>query len=386
MKPVNKMPMLLVVSILALSILACNLPYGIGLSKSGDGDKLAQGPETTPAPTNTATATRMPTFTPTSTPQPTATATRVVQPTATPTAVSGATGVSAEMGGDPTQIAQAATATAEEAPATPTPRPPVAGTAEVIANGDFEEAWPDWQPVANGWVAFDNGQAHIGWYKDTWTKVVFDGKQAQLIEIISDQRVGDRYAGIYQTVDVVAGAEYTLVIHGLVRSDEGSEGLSGGGYALQYGLDYAGGADWQTITDWVTLPFPEHPRQDPNADNVYNYGTHTVTIWPGGTKLTLFIRAWKKWPDTFEGNFDVDGVSLRGTGAYPTATFTPTPTVEQPTPAPSATATPTVAPEMPASGGEIDANQPSRAIYVITILSLLVLAAGAVWGVIKRNV
>ncbi len=382
MKPVNKKPVLLMVSLLALSLLACNLPYGIGLSKTGAGARLAQGPNATLAPTNTATATRYPTLTPTSSPQPTATATLVVQPTDTPTAVSGATGVSAQVGGDPTQIAQAATATAAESTATATPRPPVAGTAEVIINGDFEDAWPDWQPVANGWTAFDNGQAHIGWYKDTWTKVVFDGGQAQLIEIINDLGAGDRYAGIYQTVDVVAGAEYTLVIHGLVRSDEGSEGLSGGGYVLQYGLDYAGGTDWQTITDWVTLPFPEHPRQDPNADNVYNYSTHSITIRPGGARLTLFIRAWKKWPDTFEGNFDVDGVSLRGTGAYPTATFTPTPTVEQP--APSATAT--LAPEMPASGGEIEAGQPSRAIYIITILSLLILAAGAIWGVIKRNV
>jgi hypothetical protein len=297
------------------------------------------------------------------------------------------------LGGDPTAIAEA-TATAAELASPAPPPPPVASTANVIYNGDFEEDWSDWQPVASGWESFDNDDAHYGWYKDTWPKVVYDGEQAQMIEIASAGRE-HRYAGIYQTVKVVPGAEYVLTIHGLVRSDEGSEGVSGGGYVMQYGLDYEGDTDWEDVTEWVDLPFPEHPREDPNATNVYNYGTYTVNIKPTGNKLTLYIRGCKKWPDPNEVNFDIDALSLRGTGAQPAPTPEPT-TVEEtptplpaptdtPTPAPLPTDTPTPIPEIPASGGVVETGSPSSALIVISIVSILVLAGGAVWGIIKRR-
>ncbi|MFQ5575888.1 MAG: hypothetical protein ACE5G8_02740 [Anaerolineae bacterium] len=386
-------------SVLLLATLACsvNLPFGIGFNAPDEGE-VARALTVTSSPTDTPTATPTNTATPTSTPVPTPTATRVVLPTDTPTAVIGASQASAELGGDPTKIA-AATATAQMTATVtlPPPPPPVAGTAEVLVNGNFEAGWPDWQPVATGWTPFDNGQAHQSWYKDTWSKVVFDGTQAQMIEIVSDGGVGDRYAGIYQTVPVVAGAEYELIIHGLVRSDEGSEGLSGGGYSLQYGLDFNGGDDWQAVTDWVSLPFPEHPREDPNADNVYNYGTYSVKFRPKGKTLTLFLRAWKKWADFNEGNFDVDGLSLRGTGAQATVTPTPTPTpavVEAtPTVPPTDTATPlpptntpTPLPEMPDSGGQIQNQTPVSLLVATGVTLILVLLSGAMWGIVKRRV
>lgn len=372
--------------IVLVTMLACNLPFGIGIER--EPGEVAQLPTNTPFATSTPTAIPTSTFTPTNTPEPTPTATLVVLPTATPTAVSGASGVSVELGGDPTAIAAA---TAEMAAAAPSK--PVAGSDNVIVNGDFEAAWPDIQAVATGWMPFDNGKAHFGWYKDTWHKVVFDGENAQLIEIINDAGQGDRYAGIYQTVKVVAGAEYELIIHGLVRSDEGSEGVSGSGYALQYGLDYNGGNDWKAVTEWITFPFPEHPREDPNASNVYNYGTYSAKITPKGKTLTLFIRAWKKWADLNEGNFDVDAVSLRGTGAAATATLTPPSTVEAPTATPqpvptdtpAPTITPTFLPEMPASGGVLDTESPSKAVLLIAVLSVFIFSAGAIVGVIRRR-
>ncbi len=358
--------------------MACAMPYGIGVNRSPENSVVRAG-ATIPASTNTPTA--MPTYTTTATrtPLPTSTATLVVPPTATPTAVSGASQASASLGGEATTESQVTkTAVAAASPISQ----PLASSENVITNGDFEASWPDFEPVAAGWFPFDNGNAHVGWYKDTWTKVVFDGTQAQMIEIINDQNVGDRYAGVFQTVTVVAGAEYELTIHGLVRSDEGSAGVSGSGYILQYGIDYDGGADWQAVTKWIDLPFPEYPREDPNASNVYNYGTYTTKITPTGNRLTLFIRAWKKWPDLFEGNFDIDAISLQGTGVQTTPT--PTATATEP-PSETATPTPTALVEMPESGGQVETKSSSVVVWIISLISLAILLAGAVLSIVKRR-
>ena len=388
--------------------LACNAPYQ-GLLGAGD----EAGPEEIAEiqlPTDTATPfpTATSTGTPTDTPVPTPTNTLVVPPTATPEAASssstgqqpGAPGaVPIGNGGAPGGEAAAPGGGGAPTPAA-APRRPVAGTHNVIVNGSFEEPWPQFEGIASGWKLFHNGNAHVGWYDDTWFKVVYDGEHAQLIEIIANQNVGDRYAGIFQTVSVVAGAEYELTIHGLVRSDEGSGEASGFGYVMQYGIDYAGGEDWQLVQQWVDLPFPEHPREDPTSENVYNWGTYTTKITPKGNTLTLYIRAWKKWPGPGEGNWDVDGLSLKGTGAQPAATPTPVPPVQvaTPTPAPAtptpapptatplpAQPTPTPVPQMPESGGDTGSDSLPSTVRYLSMLSLLVLLGGAVVTVVRRR-
>lgn len=363
-----------------LAFVSCGLPVQLGgLTGAGDEgvqEQAAPGQdELAQLPTPTITPTRTPSPLPTETPLPTPTATLVVQPTPTGTPVSaaGVKGASAPAGGG-----------GEEATPAPPP-PPVAGPQNVILNGDFEAAWPDHQGVAPNWLPFDNGQGHAGWYKDTWEKVVFDGKQAQLIEIITDQGQGNRYAGIYQTVTVVPNAEYQLTIHGLVRSEEGSAQASNWGYRLQYGIDFNGGTDWTQVTNWVELPFDDHPRTDPNATNVYNYGTFTAKVVPTGKKLTLFIRAWQKFATGLEGNYDVDGISLVGTGQTQ-ATATPTPTPgDTPTPTPTFTPTPTSASPLPDTGGELPAEQPAVAIIWLSAGLIAILFAGAIVGLVRRR-
>ena len=126
---------------------------------------------------------------------------------------------------------------------------------------------------------------------------------------------------------------------------------------------------------------------------MYNYGTYSTKITPKGKTLTLFIRAWKKWGDLNEGNYDVDAVTLRGTGAAATATVMPTPTVEAPTATPEAlptdtpipTETPTAISEMPDSGGVLEMGGPSQAVFVIAILSVFILSVGAIVGFIRRR-
>ena len=202
------------------------------------------------------------------------------------------------------------------------------GTGERLANGAFEEGFaPD--GVGLGWKRFDNGgAASYGWYDETWNKAIFEGKHAQLIEINSFKWMPtspDRYAGIYQTVSVAPGATYQLVINAMMRTTEANFVTSGYGYRVQFGIDHTGGQDWTAVTNWNDIGLnDEWPRTSPGSYFTYN-GNVTAT----GTRLTLFIRGWKKWAQpNREFDLDIDAVSLRGT--TPTDTELPTVSITVP--------------------------------------------------------
>jgi hypothetical protein len=182
----------------------------------------------------------------------------------------------------------------------------------LIVNGGFEEGFQGEFGVGYGWGAFSNGNAAIGWNADTWAPVVIAGKQAQLIEI-RDATERDRYAGIYQTVAVVPGQQYKLTIKGLIRSQEGDVRASNYGYRLQYGIDDEGGTTWELVNEnnWQEIQWDEQPLNDP-INGSYRFDTFETTITAKGDKLTLFIRAWKKWLNNGVGLYDLDEVSLVG--------------------------------------------------------------------------
>ncbi len=196
----------------------------------------------------------------------------------------------------------------------------------VLKNGGFEEGFL--YGVANSWGSFHNGGlADCNFHDDDWDPVVYEGEHSQLIEISTLAYGGsekDRYAGIYQVVDVVPEARYEFMIHGMVRSTEGSESESEYGYRLEVGFDYSGGTDWQAVTEWAEMPWPEYPRLEPGA-----WKNYYATVYPTGSKLTIFIRAWKKFATARqEGNINVDNVSL--TGEIPTGeAATAVPTAEE---------------------------------------------------------
>jgi hypothetical protein len=187
------------------------------------------------------------------------------------------------------------------------------GTGERLTNANFEEGFSA-DGVAQGWKRFDNGgAANYGWYDETWNRAIFEGKHAQLIEINSFKHMPtdpDRYAGIYQTVSVVPGATYQVVINALMRSTEANKIASGYGYRVQYGIDYTGGQNWQAVASWVDIGLnDEWPRTNPGA-----YFTYSGNISATGSRLTIFIRGWKKWAQpNREFDLDIDAVSLRGT-------------------------------------------------------------------------
>jgi len=180
--------------------------------------------------------------------------------------------------------------------------------ANLIKNGGFEEGFVEGLGVANEWNSFHSDNVDPGFYDDSWSLVVAEGEHAQLLELIDSTEM-DTYAGIYQTVSVKAGQTYQFSFKGLVRSDEGSIDDSNYGYRMQYAIDQSGNEDWQKVTDWVELPWDEQPRTAP-ADGAYTIGSMETTFTATGDTVTVFIRAWKKWVDNHEGNYDIDAVQL----------------------------------------------------------------------------
>jgi hypothetical protein len=225
--------------------------------------------------------------------------------------------------------------------------------------------------VAIGWQPFATAGVRAGWHDDTWRPVLYDGNHAQLLAL-KDAQERDRYVGIFQTVPVVPNVDYLLTLHGLVRSDEGSVTASDYGYRLQYGIDYAGGNDWRSPQiEWVELPWDEQPRTAPPPGG-YRIETYTTTIRAQSLMLTLFVRGWKKWVNTAEGNYNVDGISLvMAQAAVPTASIT------APESAPSAPPS-----SMPQTGASVTE---SGRLVPASIALVILLVVGVLWRSRQRH-
>jgi hypothetical protein len=185
------------------------------------------------------------------------------------------------------------------------------GAQNLVVNGDFEQGFQGEFGVGYGWGGFSNGNATVGWSADTWEQVVVKGKYAQLIEI-KNATERDRYTGIYQTISVVPGQQYKLTAKGLIRSEEGDIKVSDYGYRLQFGVDYEGGVAWELVPEqnWQEIPWDEQPLSGTNG--TFRFDTFETTLTAKTDKLTLFIRAWKKWLDNGAGLYGLDEISLVG--------------------------------------------------------------------------
>jgi len=273
-------------------------------------------PSESPAPAVTVGPTRSPTPTP------------PLLPTETPTPVLAVTPALPTTVPAPTLPAQ--------------PAPPGVQPGNLVINGDFEQGLQS-TGVAVGWQSFNNAGAEFSFQPRDWEVLTLDGQHSQFMRIRKAQQP-DRYLGIYQTVFVVPGATYTFSIEGAVRSEVGDVNLSQYGYRLQVGFDLQGAQAWKAVDNWIELPWDEQPRQ-PQSLRIDRFSTQ---VTPVGDKLTIFIRAWKKWADEGEGAYNVDNIRLEG----------PAPgTVPQPQPRAQGTQ-PEVA---PAGGPAAEAERPAQA-------------------------
>ncbi len=226
-----------------------------------------------PAPSGEPTSTAKAAVAATPTPTPTVELKPMAQ-TSTPTAVEAAT-----------QVAHPeVTATAPgKLPEAMTVKP-IYEMGDVIANGGFEQGF-DESGVGKNWKGFDRVAGVYGWSDETWPGLTWDGQHAQMMRIIFTLEP-DQYIGIQQTVAVVKGEPYELVLHGLIRSSEGSAQSSSWGYRIQWGIDPKGRDSWEVVKDWYDTGWDDQPLDAAS----YTINECRATIVPTQDTLTLFIR------------------------------------------------------------------------------------------------
>ncbi|MBN1642009.1 MAG: hypothetical protein JXA09_12310 [Anaerolineae bacterium] len=319
--------------IASAGLTACNVFGGV---------PAAQPTDTVAPPT----ATALPTFTPTPTPVP-ATPTATVTPTkppptptplpptpttVPPTATTAAQAEAAPETADAPTKAPAApsgdvattSSSAQDAPAGQTSTTSTAGGAgalkqaslpaaqatvvqDLLLNGSFEDGFQD-NGVGDAWTPFDTGGiATYTWVEELQPIHVSHGERAQLMQIVGAGQP-DRYIGIYQHVDVIAGETYTLTMHGLIRSSDADNDQVEYGHRLLWAIDYTGNQNWQADLEWFDTGWNDIPLDEQNPTMNYI----VVPITAETDQLTLFIRGWTKWPMQAIANFYIDGIFLRG--------------------------------------------------------------------------
>jgi LysM repeat protein len=172
---------------------------------------------------------------------------------------------------------------------------------EFLKKGHFEGGFYGMAhgDVGNKWNAFHNGgEATYTFYEDTWPPVVADCKHSQLIEINTFCRGGsdsDRYAGIYQKVHgLKKGARYKLSMSGMMRALADDEDREADAYRVQWGYTANGSTNPEDVQRWITLPWDRvYIREEPGPMQRY-----TTIFQAPSDKITIFIRAWKKWGTT----------------------------------------------------------------------------------------
>jgi hypothetical protein len=191
---------------------------------------------------------------------------------------------------------------------TPTAEKVAMQTVNVLRNGGFESGM-DEAGIGLQWNSFTNGGAKYIFAPEAWPLAVYQGDFAQRITIYEAHQP-DRYAGLYQRVYVVPDQKYTLTLHGQIRSKAGDIQVSQYGYRMQYAIDWHGGTDWTVIPaeSWIELPWDEQLIDGPGI----KFFDYSATIAPPHNRLTLFIRAWNKWPDPVEAQYTLDTLSLIG--------------------------------------------------------------------------
>lgn len=308
MQVIQERRRLILLVLVVLVLLCLVVALAINLFYGGGGDDVAEGD--TPTPTLTPTE-EGPIVIVTPEEEQTPTPTRVVieepteepptEPTVEPTTEPTATPATA-----PTVKATLASTDADFTATTST----TAGlqTGNLLENGGFEQGFDD-LGVGLSWQHFKTDGASVSFSSETFDSLIKEGNNAQRISI-ENALMPDRYAGIYQTVEVVSNQPYTFTIYGQTRSFFGDIEQSGYGYRVQYAVDPEGGTNWQNIpqTEWVELPWDEQKLDAPNPELVQ----YTTQIIPTTDKITLFVRVWNKWPDPKLVEYTFDSLSLVG--------------------------------------------------------------------------
>jgi hypothetical protein len=240
-----------------------------------------------------------------------------------------------------------------EASGAPSPQPTTCSTCgqgsgigqpagpNLLVNGDLERGFV-YRPecgghVGRGWGCFTNaGQTAYGFYDDQWPPVVDLGAHSQLIELntinlgVADP---DRYAGLYQTVQVEPGTAYVFFMRGMIRTTDNNSGdRDPFRFRVQFGWSFGDVPDWQNVQRWVDVGWNTYyDRLRPGQ-----FSTFTTKVLAQEETMTIFVRVWKKWGDVGE-ELDVNFDNFALSPTVPDALVLPT---LEPTPLPTGAPTP----------------------------------------------
>jgi hypothetical protein len=337
---------LLVLFILALACLVGVLLYTI-LFPGGDG----VGSDTpTPSPTDTPEGPIVIVTPEEEEPTPTPTKVVVEEPTAEPTQ---------EPTTEPTQE-PAATATPTSSADLDLPIISPGTIADLLKNGDFEAGF-DEQGVGLDWQSFKTDSVITAFSSETVAPYVKSGSRAQRITM-SQATQNNRYAGLYQRVNLVPSQPYTLELHGQIRTGFGDVNQSSYGYRVQYAVDHTGSNNWLAVPEenWVELPWDEQLLNSAEVE----FLDYTTTVTSTSSQITLFVRAWNKWADPGEVQYTLDSLSLVG----------PSPVGAGPEPGETLIDQP-----LPTTGADDSAGFISNGRFWIALLVLLLLVVGAIY-------
>ena len=125
----------------------------------------------------------------------------------------------------------------------------------------------------------------------------------------------DARLGVYQTVNVVPNQQYLFAISGTIAAQHGAD-TPDINNRIELLFDHTGSSDWHAIPheDWTPLPWQEQELEfktsgpdDPDLAKVEGYYT---IVKARSNRMTVFIDAWRKWPNWRTTIFTVDCISL----------------------------------------------------------------------------
>lgn len=125
----------------------------------------------------------------------------------------------------------------------------------------------------------------------------------------------DAHLGIYQTMTVIPGQSYLFVLSGTIQAQAGASSPDINNQ-LRIGIDHTGGTEWWATPDknWLAVPWREQELEfdstgsdDPDLAKIESYFT---VVQARSNRMTIFIDAWRRWPNWRTTIFTVDCATL----------------------------------------------------------------------------
>jgi len=302
----------------------------------------------------------------------------------------------------------------------------LANADNLLTNGNFEADFygaPElgFEPPETGWIPNS-----WGWFKSqAYGKYNIYGNEGFALVCPDDFRLftnsalslsfhiqssdqPDARLGVYQTVSVTPGQQYLFAIQGAIQSQPGA-GSPDINNRLEVFFDQSGGTDWQATPHekWTSLPWREQELEfetsGPNDPDLARIQEYYTIVKPSSNRLTVFLNAWRRWPNWRTTIFTVDCVSLTPLNQVDVAALAPRLTQLSTTavdaalkgsggvaaPA-SVSGQPAAAPVTgaviaPAAGGIVDTKSNWLLITAVSLLVILGLVGAGVWNARRQK-